>query len=295
MGAELNLARLALSRMRIASLLLSLLLSAVLTHAQPRAQADDIASALAAARTRGCTGGSATIAPLRQEKALDDAARQAARGMALQEALEAASYRATRIYRISMQGHESVKAIVATMTGRYCARLTDPGLTALGVYRRGNDATVLLAAPFSPPGMAAAGEVAQRVLALVNDARSQPRACGNERFEAAPPLAYDALLEAAAQAHAQDMSRRNFFDHRGSDGGRASQRASRAGYRWREVGENIAGGQTNAESVVAGWIASPGHCANLMRREFTQMGVAYAVDKSSELGIYWAQVFGRPR
>lgn len=274
---------------------LAALLAAATAHAQPREASNEIAAALASARARGCAGGTATKVPLQPDKALDDAARRTAAGAPLQDALEAAGYRAIRIYRIAMQGHDSVSAIVGTMAGRYCNRLTDASLTAVGIHRRGNDATILLAAPFNPPAVAASDDVAQRVLTLVNDARGQPRTCGNEKFAAAAPLAHDTLLEAAAQAHAQDMAQRNFFDHRGSDGSRAAQRVTRAGFRWRDVGENIAGGQTSAESVVAGWLASPGHCANLMRREFTHMGVAYAVDKSTELGIYWAQVFGRPR
>jgi uncharacterized protein YkwD len=61
------------------------------------------------------------------------------------------------------------------------------------------------------------------------------------------------------------------------------------------VGENIASGQTTPEEVVQEWIASPTHCATLMNTGFTDMGVAYAVDMNSEAGIYWAQVFGRPR
>jgi len=46
---------------------------------------------------------------------------------------------------------------------------------------------------------------------------------------------------------------------------------------------------------VAGWIKSPPHCANLMNGAFTEMGVAYAVNAKSEMGVYWAQEFGTPR
>lgn len=281
--------------MKLLFTLLPALFAATAAFAQPRDAADEIAAALASARARGCAGGAATSVALRQEKALDEAARQTARGVPLQEALDKAGYRATRIYRIALEGHESVRSVVSTITSKYCARLTDAALTGMGVYRRGDDTTILLAAPFSPPSPAAAEGVAQRVLALVNAARAEPRNCGSEQFAAAPPLTHDALLESAAQAHAQDMARGGFLDHRGSDGSRAGQRATRAGYRWREVGENVAGGQTSAEAVVAGWLKSPGHCANLMRPAFTHMGVAFAVNKGAELGVYWAQVFGRTR
>jgi uncharacterized protein YkwD len=61
------------------------------------------------------------------------------------------------------------------------------------------------------------------------------------------------------------------------------------------MGENLAGGQLQPEDAVAGWIKSPEHCANLMNPAFTEMGSAYAVDPGSEMGVYWAQAFGRPR
>jgi uncharacterized protein YkwD len=32
-----------------------------------------------------------------------------------------------------------------------------------------------------------------------------------------------------------------------------------------------------------------------MNPAFTEMGSAYAVDPGSEMGVYWAQSFGRPR
>ena len=49
------------------------------------------------------------------------------------------------------------------------------------------------------------------------------------------------------------------------------------------------------EEVVQGWLRSPEHCANVMNPDFTQMGIAYAVNAQSEDGIYWTQVFGTPR
>ena len=94
--------------------------------------------------------------------------------------------------------------------------------------------------------------------------------------------------------HAADMARYNYFSHSGRDGSDPAQRVERAGYRYRSTGENIAAGQLNPEDAVAGWIKSPPHCANLMNPAFTEMGVAFAVDPSSEMGVYWTQAFGRP-
>jgi len=46
--------------------------------------------------------------------------------------------------------------------------------------------------------------------------------------------------------------------------------------------------------VVAGWLASPGHCANLMNPAFSELGAGYAVDPKSDAGIYWTALFGAP-
>ena len=91
------------------------------------------------------------------------------------------------------------------------------------------------------------------------------------------------------------MAAGNFLEHEGRDGSTPAQRATRAGYDWRSIGENIAMGQTTPELVVQAWLKSPEHCANIMEPGFAQMGVAFAVRPDSEGGIYWAQSFGRPR
>ena len=47
----------------------------------------------------------------------------------------------------------------------------------------------------------------------------------------------------------------------------------RAGYESRLTGENIAYGPVSAEEVVAGWLASPGHCENIMEPRFRDIGM----------------------
>lgn len=91
------------------------------------------------------------------------------------------------------------------------------------------------------------------------------------------------------------MANNNYFAHAAKDGTRAGERAQQAQYRWQRIGENIAAGQDSAKSVMDGWLSSPGHCAKLMNPNFTEMGAAYAIDKNSDLLIYWTQVFGTPR
>jgi uncharacterized protein YkwD len=143
------------------------------------------------------------------------------------------------------------------------------------------------------PSQSGAAERA-RVVQLVNEARSHGRRCGSERFAAAAPLHTSRQLSDAAAAHARDMLRNHYFEHRGSDGSQPSDRVQRAGYPHRLTGENIALGPESAEEVVAGWLASPGHCANIMEPRFRDIGVALASGKKRGQ-IYWVQEFGAPR
>jgi len=143
-------------------------------------------------------------------------------------------------------------------------------------------------------GRASAAAVRARVVKLVNEARSRGRRCGSERFSAAPSLEVSRKLTDAAEDHARDMARRKFFEHRGSDGSEPRDRVRRTGYQWRLTGENIALGPESAEEVVAGWLDSPGHCANIMEPRFRDIGIGLAVGRKRGQ-IYWVQEFGAPR
>jgi uncharacterized protein YkwD len=127
------------------------------------------------------------------------------------------------------------------------------------------------------------------MLEEVNKVRGQKCKCGNERQKAAPPLVWDEKLERAAQRHADDMARKKFFSHTGSDKSTVSSRVDKEAFVWMLVGENLADGYKNEADVVAGWMTSPGHCKNIMNPEFTHMGVAVSKD-----GRYWVQVFATP-
>ncbi len=143
-------------------------------------------------------------------------------------------------------------------------------------------------------GRESGSAIRARVVDLVNDARSKARRCGSERFAAAPPLGVSRKLDEAAAGHARSMARKNFFDHRGRDGSQPRDRVLRTGYEFRLTGENIALGPESAEEVVAGWLASPGHCANIMEPRFREIGVGLATGRGRGK-IYWVQNFGAPR
>lgn len=143
-------------------------------------------------------------------------------------------------------------------------------------------------------GRESSSKVRDRVLQLVNDARAMGRRCGSDVYSAAAPLKESKTLRKAAQQHADDMARRDYFDHQGKDGRQPRDRVLAAGYRYRMTAENIAFAPTSAEEVVKGWLASPGHCANIMERRFSELGVGVATG-SKRGHIYWVQEFGQPR
>lgn len=152
-----------------------------------------------------------------------------------------------------------------------------------------------LLATAAPPRAVAASDASlrARVVELVNEARSKPRRCGRQKYAATRPLSASRPLDEAAVRHARDMIRRKYFDHRAPDGTQPWDRIRRAGYEPRISGENIAYGPETAEEVVAGWLESPGHCANIMDGRFEHIGVGIAKDSRRDR-LYWVQTFGAP-
>ena len=275
---------------------LAMVMLAGMAHAQPTApDHQPLLHALNALRKQGCDGRPAPATTLRENARLSNAAARIASGSKLDGALQAADYRATRAAQITLSGYSGATALAQGAIAASCSEMSQDELSEVGFYQRGSKTWVVLAAPFSPPAATQAGDVQAQVLALVNEARARPRRCGSESFGTARPLRFNATLQGVSAAHATDMARYSYFGHTGRDGSRVSDRTSRAGYPWRAVGENIAAGQTTAAVAVQGWLKSPGHCANIMSPDFSEMGAAFAVNAKSSAGIYWVQVFGTPR
>jgi uncharacterized protein YkwD len=128
------------------------------------------------------------------------------------------------------------------------------------------------------------------ILCLIN----RERAAAGER--ALVPVATLAL---AAQRHTDDMAFGDYFDHVGPRGDTPSSRVRAAGYldgalSW-EVGENIAFGTgwlASPRAIVAGWMASPGHRANILDASFRDTGIGASAHPPASLaggqsgGIY---------
>lgn len=144
--------------------------------------------------------------------------------------------------------------------------------------------------------MAAPPSFAQQVVDLVNQERTN---------HGCQPLQVSPQLSAAAQAHSQDMALNDFVSHTGSDGSTVGERLTRAGYDWRMAAENIAAGQDTAEAVVASWMSSSGHRANILNCALHDIGVGYYYQPDDLPNVrlsggqaggpfrsYWTQDFG---
>ncbi len=115
-------------------------------------------------------------------------------------------------------------------------------------------------------------------------------------FAAAGPLGWSTQLTEAATGHSLDMSANNFFSHTGSGGSTLSSRVDATGYGWSALGENIAAGPMTVSAVIDGWMASDGHCANIMNPDFTQIGQACMLGgPSNTYRSYWTMNLARPR
>ncbi len=273
--------------------LIAVLAGVAVLAATPVAHADTLAL-VNALRKQGC-GRSPPAPAVQANRTLDTAARDLARGGKLRESVEGAGYSAAKSTSLHIKGPTSDDDMRRELAARSCASLVDGELTELGAYRRADETWIVLAKPLpKPPALEPVAQAA-RILELVNAARAEQRKCGHQSFAPAPPLKPSAVLVSAAAAHARDMAEHAELTHAGSDGSRPAERITRAGYEWRASGENVAAGQRNADAVVAAWLQSPGHCANIMEPNFTEMGVAFVQVPGANPNIYWAQSFATPR
>jgi uncharacterized protein YkwD len=148
--------------------------------------------------------------------------------------------------------------------------------------------------------------IEEQVVILVNQAR-----WNNGQL---PPLKHRDLLDNSSELHSSNMAVRNFFAH--CDPDTLSQpwdRMASAGYSWNYAAENIAAGYNSPTAVMAGWMASSGHRANILSTGSRELGVGYYYQASDLANVrqdangdcvpdsnnngpyyhYWTQNFGR--
>lgn len=156
-----------------------------------------------------------------------------------------------------------------------------PGTAAPSAPAEAPDTSAAPQSPSAPAATGTASEAATRILELVNDERGKAGCSA---------LTLNDKLTKAAQAHSEDMAAHRNMSHSGSDGSKPGDRITKAGYTWSAYGENVAYGYSGPEQVMAAWMSSPGHKANILNCSFKEIGVGLA-----QPGDYWTQDFGAAR
>ncbi|WP_055531122.1 CAP domain-containing protein [Streptomyces graminilatus] len=133
--------------------------------------------------------------------------------------------------------------------------------------------------PEAPITVSAQAAAEAEVLQLVNEERAKVGCSA---------VSANSALRELAESFSEDMAARNFFDHTDPSGLSPWDRADKAGITGLG-GENIARGQADAASVMAAWMNSPGHKANILNCDFKTLGVGVHFGPG---GPWWTQDFG---
>lgn len=278
------------------------------------ADAVDVAGGV---RLRGCAGVPGTTVVLHRDAALARVARDVARGIPLAQSLRTSPYVSNSVALFRFEGDYSEATFAAALGAQFCRSLTDPAMTEIGTFGAPAGVWIVLAGhagPMPPQSGTSVGRhahptpvpelpgrltqlddsaIERDLLSRINAARAHARRCADKWLGPAPPLQFVSTLERVAAAHSADMARHHEFDHAGHDGSTPAQRVRRTGYPARLIGENIAYGAMSSADAVAGWLASPAHCENIMDARFTETGIAVAAEQR-RAGLYFTEVFVQP-
>ena len=117
----------------------------------------------------------------------------------------------------------------------------------------------------------------REVVSLINEIRAQ---------NGLGQLSINTELSRVARIKSQDMHDKDYFSHTSPTYGSPFDMMKSFGIRYRTAGENIAMGYRTPQSVVDGWMNSPGHRANILNGSFKEIGMGYVAS-----GNYWTQMF----
>lgn len=122
--------------------------------------------------------------------------------------------------------------------------------------------------------------VENQVLSIVNQERAKA---------GLKPLEMDWELERVARTKSQDMADKGYFSHQSPTYGSPFDMMKQFGINYRSAGENIASGQTTPQDVMVSWMNSQGHRENILKPEYTHIGVGYY--RGGSYGHMWTQMF----
>lgn len=110
-----------------------------------------------------------------------------------------------------------------------------------------------------------------------------------------PELKVNPVLVLAAKFKAEDMASKGYFSHTSPEGLTPWFWFGKAGYSFAYAGENLAVDFSESADVNAAWMKSAGHRANILNKNFTEIGIATAkgIYQGHE-ATFVVQLFGRP-
>lgn len=153
-----------------------------------------------------------------------------------------------------------------------------PGPGAGGGSNGGSSAPPAAEVPVSYSGPGSGRRAVEEMVDLVNAYR---------RSKGCPALVWMQTVANAAQGHADDMARRDYFSHTSPEGHGPTDRLRTHGVSYRAMGENIAQHPGGPPDVLNGWLASPAHRQNLERCSYTHHGIGLRSG-------YWTHLFVTP-
>jgi hypothetical protein len=126
-----------------------------------------------------------------------------------------------------------------------------------------------------------------KVLTLTNESRQS---------SGLPALSLSQDLTVAAEAKAADMLKNNYFSHTSPTGVTPWHWIANTGYNYRYAGENLAINYETAKSTQNAWMKSPTHRANILSKNYTEVGIAIAEGKiDGETARVTIVMFGQPK
>lgn len=133
--------------------------------------------------------------------------------------------------------------------------------------------------PVETPSVSGMSEIELEVLRLVNIERNKV---------GLKALTTSSEFSNVARKKSEDMAVKAYFSHTSPTYGSPFDMMKTFGITYRTAGENIALGQTSADSVMKAWMDSPGHKANILSPSFGKIGIGMYEQNGRK---YWTQMF----
>ncbi len=204
----------------------------------------------------------------------------------------------------SMRAFHRARVCSARNRNRHALRRERRAQAGLGSATAAQSRAALIAAVLAtpcqnteaPPEAGNLPVIREAVLCLVNQVRAQ---------HGVEPLTLNEDLNTAAGEHSHELVEADYFAHIAPDGETPVERIRSTGYIpgpsvGYVIGENLAWGTyslATPASIVAAWVASPGHLANILESQYRETGIGITPQVPSELaegspGATYAQEFG---